>query len=102
MARHRHTPTRDELNRKLDSMRPPSSATDPIAPVHFEQDEITGLIHLALERASVASASSAVEIAALRLIRESGHAGDVLRSLLPPPETSLPGPELPDPGTDEP
>lgn len=98
MAR-RSPPTLEQLTRKLDSMRPPSPTEPPSAPVRLEQDEITGVIHLALERVAVASASGMLEAAARRLLRESSATLELARSLSPPSELASATME-PDPNTD--
>jgi hypothetical protein len=81
----RYPPTPDAIKRKLDSLRPPGASEPPSAPVRLEPDEVTGVINLALERIAVANASTAVEIAARRLMRESSATQEIMRSLSPPP-----------------
>jgi hypothetical protein len=52
----RYPPTPDAIKRKLDSLRPPGASERPSAPVVLEQDEVTGVINLALERIAQAHA----------------------------------------------
>jgi hypothetical protein len=86
----RYPPTPDAIKRKLDSLRPPGASERPSAPVVLEQDEVTGVINLALERIAVANASTAVEVAARRLMRESCATQEIMRSLSPPPSPAAP------------
>jgi hypothetical protein len=74
-------PSRDELEVKLDSLRPGARQ------VRLEPEDVTGVIDLALERLKIAqeSGTAALQAATDRLLSESAAAQALASTVLPPP-----------------